>query len=110
MVISYSDLKGITALPSKYNSPLLINPYRMLALVIPPEGLESIPWRNPQILQLGRIVQIKQLAPGCTVQFPGKRAHGPGTPVMVKVFSQPVPERFNHVLSGYRMSITNTKG
>ena len=61
MVVDHADILRVTALPPKYDTPLIIDPDRMKILHLTPEPFESITGRNPQITKIGRIVQIQQL-------------------------------------------------
>lgn len=61
MVVEHTDVLRVTALPPKYDAPLIIDPDRMKIPQIATEPFESITGRNPQITKIRRIVQIKQL-------------------------------------------------
>lgn len=63
MVVEHTDVLRVTALPSKYDTPSIIDPDRMKIPQIATEPFESISGRNPQITKVGCIVQIKQLPP-----------------------------------------------
>ena len=61
MVVEHTDVLRVTALPPKYDTPLIIDPDRVKTSQIATEPFESITGRYPQITNVGRIVQIKQL-------------------------------------------------
>jgi len=58
MVVEHAYILRVSALPPKYDPPLIIDPDRMKFPQIAPEPFKSITGRNPQIAQIGRIVQI----------------------------------------------------
>ena len=64
MVIHDFDFVGISADPTKADSPLVVDPDAPLSSPIAAKSFESIPRWNPEVLQLGRSVDLPQLAEG----------------------------------------------
>src|ERR1039457_4689221 len=69
MIIDDLDAFRGAFAPDEADSPLIIDPYTMLALSIAAQGLQPIPWNRRQVLQPLGIVQHAKLPPchGCNV-------------------------------------------
>lgn len=65
MVIDDLDIVGIPISPSEDHTPLIIDPNRVKPLPVSLERFEAVARRHTQVLQVGRIMQIEQLSPGC---------------------------------------------
>ena len=60
MVVHYLDLVGVSFAPDKADAPLLVDSDAVLPASITRKGFQSIPWRNPQIVDGCGIVQNHQ--------------------------------------------------
>jgi len=49
-------LKSITVVPFEANSPLVVDSYTMLPKPVSLELLQSVRWRNPQIIQVSSTI------------------------------------------------------
>jgi hypothetical protein len=68
MVVGDFDIVGIPLLPSEADSPALVDADAVLPLAIPFEGLQPIPWRDPQVLQHPGPVQVEQFPAGLALE------------------------------------------
>jgi hypothetical protein len=94
MVIHDLDLLRPTIAPDKADTPLVIDPDRMLPGAISFKGLKAIPWRRGQISQDLRGIQLQQLALCRTVN--GSRQTPAGNSVK-QVFRIAVGEGSDHL-------------
>ncbi len=97
MVVEHADILRVTALPPKYDTPLIIDPDRMKIPPIAPEPFESITGRNPQITKIRRIVQIQQFPPRLPTDFWWKPPCLSRVPVEKQILGQAIPETCDHV-------------
>jgi hypothetical protein len=54
----------MTVTPDKTDSPLIVDPNRVLSFTIAPQGFQLISWRRAQNTQLRGCVKLEQL-PNC---------------------------------------------
>ena len=47
MVVNYLNIKSVTIIPDKADSPLIVDPDAMLTVAIPAERLQAISGHNP---------------------------------------------------------------
>jgi len=52
VVVSDFNIMGITTLPAKTNTPLLVDPYTELPLSISAKTLQMVTWWNPQVINI----------------------------------------------------------
>ena len=98
VIVHYLHLEGTTALPSKDQAPLVIDPDRVKSGPIAFEEFQSIPWRRPKIAEFGCVMQVQQLAARDSAQFRWKRSRHPGSLVVEQVLCKCVSEAFDHLL------------
>ena len=63
MIVRNLDIVGITINESEADAPLVVDGNCVLSPSGSPELVESIPWRNPKIIQGDRQVDILELSP-----------------------------------------------
>ena len=93
MVVTDLDFRGIGTLPTKADSPLIIDPDGMQACSISLECLKAIPWRNPQIGKLSGRINLDQLAQSNACYSGIARARSS----LMKPLCLGVFERSNHI-------------
>ncbi len=59
MVVGYINVIGISVFPTKTDSPLIINPYAVLALAVALQDLETVAGRDPEVLKMLRLVKVQ---------------------------------------------------
>jgi hypothetical protein len=62
MVVHDLDVKRIAVLPSEADAPLIIDANTVLSSALPAQLLESVPWRDAQIIERLGGVDDDQLA------------------------------------------------
>jgi len=56
MVVYDLDVERVTLVPTEADAPLLVDPNAVLSCAVTPQGLQPIPWRDPQLGQIhGRV-------------------------------------------------------
>ncbi len=63
MIINDLDVVGITIMPLKTNTPLLVYSYTVLTGTISFQSFKSIAWRNPQVFCALGVVNHPQFSP-----------------------------------------------
>ncbi len=61
MIIGYLDIVGISCLPTKADSPLVVNTDAVLALAVTSEFFQLVPRRHSQVLQPFSCVKDEEL-------------------------------------------------
>jgi hypothetical protein len=64
MVVNYLHVLGLSVLPTKHDTPLVVDPDRMKSFSITFKCFKSIARRHSKVLELGRIMQIQKSPPG----------------------------------------------
>jgi len=59
MIIYNLDFVGVSVLPAKDHTPLIIDPYRMKSFPVSSQCFQSIAWRFAKIPEFCRIVHIE---------------------------------------------------
>jgi hypothetical protein len=59
MIVDDLDVKDIAVFPAKADPPLIIDADAVLPLALALESFEPISWRNPEILESERLMQIQ---------------------------------------------------
>lgn len=99
MVIHNLNLKGITLLPTKDDSPLLINPNAMEALPVAFKQLETIAWWNAQILELVCVPQAQKFSARRAVELGGERSRISGLAIFIQILRKFVAKAAYHFIS-----------
>ena len=73
MIVHDLDIVDAVFPPPKADPPLVVDPDAVLALPVPPKGLEAIAWRHLQVLKDPGPVEVEELASGGTLDCPKPR-------------------------------------
>ena len=68
MIVGDFDLVDVTVLPDRAYSPLVVDPYTVLALTIPLEFLQAVSWRYSKVTDQFRYIQEHKLSAGNPLQ------------------------------------------
>jgi hypothetical protein len=92
MVIHDFDVLCRATRPPKTDSPLVIDPDAVLTLPVAPQGLESVPRRDPHVIEASGDLELPQLA-----SSHGRTTLEASDPVTsCERFGIGAPERANH--------------
>jgi len=100
MVVCDLHVTGSLLAPAEANPILPVDPNAILPRAIPPEGLEPISWRDPQVLKCFSVVNQEELLPSAFDHT--RRAHLPcrlGTHAVEYVLGPLVPECDRHAIT-----------
>jgi hypothetical protein len=93
MIIHNFDIVHITTLPSKANSPLIIDTDAVLPLPVAFQRFKLIAGRLPQILECSGTMQIEKLAP----RLPFKDLKTSNTKIIKESSGVATLDRFDHM-------------
>jgi len=76
----------------KTDTPLVVDPYAVLSLSVPSQGLQTIPWRRPQIVKFGGNLNHAQLTSRNSLDI----AKTPAAMAQAEPFSLIAAKRLDH--------------
>jgi hypothetical protein len=95
VIIHDFHVVGIAITPNKADVPLVVDADAVPPFSIASQSFQAIPWRRPQITELGGNIQLPQLTLGHALEGPKAFDSLPG----MKLFGLRRPERLDHGLS-----------
>ena len=97
MIIHDLYLEGTAALPAKDKAPWIVDSNRVHSRLSTVETLQAVAGWYTQVLQLSRLVQIEQFAPGCPAKAGGKCPGDLRATIIEKVFRKSVSKGHDDV-------------
>jgi len=97
MIVNNPHIECIAAAPSKHQSPLIVDPYRVKSLQVAFQILEPVPGGRSEVPQISGVMEIEQLSPCDPAQISREQPRCFAFSVLEKILSESVPERFDHI-------------
>ena len=95
MIVTYFDVKRVSVLESKADSPLIVDRYRVLPSSIAPQRVEPVSRRRTQIVEPRGQIDILEFSRGAPSYIVWKPACLPG---LVQIPGPLIGESLNHLV------------
>jgi len=105
MVVNHLHIQCILALPSKNNTPLVIDPQTPESGPIAFQFLQPVTRWNASHIQCRRRIDLVEQPPRLIVQFTGQFPCLPTINTVIDISSRLIGEAFQHIERIYRLSI-----